>query len=438
MPDVPDDADASISLELERGGHVHAQRLEQRSGGSRVQRRVAAAQCGLVVAAHPRRTLPVPGGADRAVDARRTRLCTAIGAIGFRTIELDTAARRLPRQGQRRAGVLPRRLLDAAGPGEPACFAARPIATPSLRRCAAGHEHAARRRHDGVRGGRLSTRACDEQGMLVWQDFMFANMDYPGDEPAFMASVAREAASNCGDCRRGHAWPCCAATARSSSRPRCGARRASSGDRALFEQTLAQLCAVHCAAHALLAVQRAWRRVPAPGRCGHHLLLRRRRLPAAARRRAPGRPEVRHREPGLREHSRRRPPWSACPAAWRRGCTTRRGRRARRATWAPAGTSTTCATTTCKSLFGVDPQRLRYADHERYLALGRIATGEAMAAAFSDWRRPASPCRRRAGAVPARPVGRRGLGAGRRPGRAETLLPLPEAGAATGHGAAVG
>lgn len=34
--------------------------------------------------------------------------------------------------------------------------------------------------------------ACDEQGMLVWQDFMFANMDYPGDDAAFMASVTVE------------------------------------------------------------------------------------------------------------------------------------------------------------------------------------------------------------------------------------------------------
>ena len=33
--------------------------------------------------------------------------------------------------------------------------------------------------------------ACDTQGMLVWQDFMFANMDYPEDED-FAASVAAE------------------------------------------------------------------------------------------------------------------------------------------------------------------------------------------------------------------------------------------------------
>jgi beta-mannosidase len=35
--------------------------------------------------------------------------------------------------------------------------------------------------------------ACDERGVLVWQDFMFANMDYPASDDAFRASVIKEA-----------------------------------------------------------------------------------------------------------------------------------------------------------------------------------------------------------------------------------------------------
>ncbi len=34
---------------------------------------------------------------------------------------------------------------------------------------------------------------CDELGILVWQDFMFANLDYPDTDPAFRATVRDEA-----------------------------------------------------------------------------------------------------------------------------------------------------------------------------------------------------------------------------------------------------
>jgi beta-mannosidase len=45
-----------------------------------------------------------------------------------------------------------------------------------------------------------------------------------------------------------------------------------------------------------------------------------------------------------------------------------------------------------RSLFGVEPFDLRARDVDRYLALGRVATGEAMLRTFAEWRRPASSC----------------------------------------------
>jgi beta-mannosidase len=44
-------------------------------------------------------------------------------------------------------------------------------------------------------------------------------------------------------------------------------------------------------------------------------------------------------------------------------------------------------------LFDLDPAALRGADPERYLELSRALTGEVMAAVFGEWRRAASPCR---------------------------------------------
>ena len=43
-------------------------------------------------------------------------------------------------------------------------------------------------------------------------------------------------------------------------------------------------------------------------------------------------------------------------------------------------------------MFGVEPAAIRYADPERYLALGRVASAELMTRALTEWRRAASSC----------------------------------------------
>jgi len=44
-------------------------------------------------------------------------------------------------------------------------------------------------------------------------------------------------------------------------------------------------------------------------------------------------------------------------------------------------------------LFGVNPLELRYGDHDRYIALSRVVSGEVMASTFAEWRRQRSTCR---------------------------------------------
>lgn len=45
-----------------------------------------------------------------------------------------------------------------------------------------------------------------------------------------------------------------------------------------------------------------------------------------------------------------------------------------------------------RELFAVDPAELRRSDHDRYLELSRAVSAEAMTAVFGEWRRAASPC----------------------------------------------
>ncbi|MGI2035884.1 glycoside hydrolase family 2 protein [Rhizobium panacihumi] len=45
-----------------------------------------------------------------------------------------------------------------------------------------------------------------------------------------------------------------------------------------------------------------------------------------------------------------------------------------------------------QALYGLEPARLRYEDPERYLAFSRAAPAEVMEATFAEWRRPGSSC----------------------------------------------
>ncbi len=233
---------------------------------------------------------------------------------------------------------------------------------------------------------------CDELGILVWQDYAFANMDYPGDDPEFVAEVEREA--------RGFL------------------------DRTQTSSALVVLCGngeVEQQAAMMGAPRGLWRS-PLFGE-------------TLARVSAEMRPDL--------------PYWPSTPSggglpflndvgtahyfgvgAYLRPLQDARCAGVRFATECLAFANVPDATVVddvmksggvppqdprwkartprdsaagwdfedvrdhyLREVYGVDPIALRYSDIGRYLALSRVVTGEVMAATFSEWRRSGSDCK---------------------------------------------
>ena len=116
-----------------------------------------------------------------------------LGSVGFRSIEIERGA-----DGRGFAFRINGQPIFARG----ACWSAADIVTlaadratllPWLRQARDAHMNMIRV------GGTMTYESddffalCDELGILVWHDFMFANMDYPAGDAAFCASVEREA-----------------------------------------------------------------------------------------------------------------------------------------------------------------------------------------------------------------------------------------------------
>ncbi|MFP6556777.1 glycoside hydrolase family 2 protein [Paraburkholderia sp. B3] len=150
--------------------------------------------CGTLRVAHPERWWPHTHGAPtrHAVTLRLAGRAIALGEVGFRTIEVE-------RGGDSAGFAL--RINGVPVFCRGACWTSADLAT--LTGTAAQLEHTfALARHAGMNmirvGGTMVYesdafyRLADASGILVWQDFAFANFDYPTD-PAFGAAVETEA-----------------------------------------------------------------------------------------------------------------------------------------------------------------------------------------------------------------------------------------------------
>jgi beta-mannosidase len=127
------------------------------------------------------------------LDANIDGLQVDFGRIGFRRIEVDRG-----RDGKGFGLVINGVPIFCRG----ACWTNADLLTmsdrsetyaPLIARMVEANMNMVRVGGTMVYEGDAFYRLCDEQGLLVWQDFMFANFDYPAADPDFIASVKEEA-----------------------------------------------------------------------------------------------------------------------------------------------------------------------------------------------------------------------------------------------------
>jgi len=388
-------ADASVlhdievaELQVARGDVVHRQPLAAAPGGGAMQASLHVANPDLWWPhTHGDAALYQASLHLQSRDGQRQAI--ELGSVGFRTVEVDRSGGgfRLRVNGVpvfcRGAGWTP---LD------PVTLRSTP------QQC---HDALAQVRSAGMNMLRLAGtmvyeedhfyRACDEAGVLVWQDFMFASMDYPADDPAFAHSVAREASQQV---RRLRAHPCVAVLCGNSEVEQQAAMWGAARELwqpALFHQTLARLCEQEApglpywpsSAHGGAFPHQASEGTTSYYGVGAYQRplddARRSELAFATECLAfaniPERAALQRMPGGLATRAHH-PAWKS------------RSPRDLGAGW----DFDDVRDHYLERLFRVRPDTLRYADHDRYLALARLATAEAMAAAYAEWRRPTSAC----------------------------------------------
>lgn len=115
-----------------------------------------------------------------------------LGSVGFRSVEIERGA-----DGRGFAFLINGQQIFARG----ACWSTADIVTlaadratllPWLRQARDAHMNMIRVGGTMIYESDAFFDLCDELGILVWHDFMFASMDYPVGDPSFRASVERE------------------------------------------------------------------------------------------------------------------------------------------------------------------------------------------------------------------------------------------------------
>jgi beta-mannosidase len=228
-------------------------------------------------------------------------------------------------------------------------------------------------------------RLCDELGVLVWQDFMFANMDYPVEDQAFAANIESEARSQLG---RLSAHPCvvvfCGNSEVEQQAAMVGAPRDAWRNR-WFATGLKELCGEYHPGAVYTPSAPSGGVLPFHVRSGvsHYYGVGAYLRPPEELRQA----DVKFAAECLAFANIPEPETvsvlmaGAAPAVhhprWKQRVPRDAG-----AGW----DFDDVRDFYLQRFFAVDPVQLRYADIPRYLQLSRVVTGEMMTRVFSEWR----------------------------------------------------
>jgi beta-mannosidase len=230
---------------------------------------------------------------------------------------------------------------------------------------------------------------CDEIGLLVWQDFMFSNFDYPADDPAFIASVSDEAGQFLARTARHVSLAVICGGSEVEQQAAMLGLAEHESLQTLFTRTLPEIVA------ALRPDLHYVRNSPTGGALpfatnagvSHYYGVGAYQRPLDDARRAGVRfaseclafanvPDDRAVLDDLGAAPLHHP-------RWKQGVP-----RDPSAPW----DFDDVRDFYLAALYAVDPPRLRYEDPERYLELSRAVTGEVMSDVFSEWRRAGSSC----------------------------------------------
>lgn len=234
-------------------------------------------------------------------------------------------------------------------------------------------------------------RACDAAGIMMWQDFMFANMDFPDEDPDFMADVKSEVRDQL---QRLAPHAClvlwCGNSEVEQQAAMFGAERARWRS-PLFYQTIAGLVGELGGGTPYVASSATGGSFPHQANSGpssyYGVGAYQRGFDDARR------ADVRFASECLAFANVPDPVGIAdIPGG--------HGLRVHHPLWKSRTPRDIGAGWDFEDvrdyylalLFGVEPAALRYRDHERYLALSRVAVGEAMAATIAQWRRADARC----------------------------------------------